>query len=89
MAASTLHHSQTALGAFYRRMRSKLGAPKAITATAHKLAVIIFDMLKNGIEYVESGQDYYDKQYKDRVLKNVLNQAKALGFELVPVLKNE
>ena len=85
MAASTLHRSNTALGAFFRRMKSRLGAPKAITAVAHKLAVIIFNMLKNGTEYIESGQDYYEEQYKDRILKNLRNKAKSLGFELVSV----
>ena len=85
MAASTLHRSNTALGAFFRRMKSKLGTPKAITAVAHKLAIIIFNMLKNGTEYIESGQDYYEEQYKDRILKNLRNKAKSLGFELVSV----
>lgn len=85
MAASTLHRSNTALGAFFRRMKSRLGAPKAITAVAHKLAVIFFNMLKNGTEYIESGQDYYEEQYKDRILKNLRNKAKSLGFELVNV----
>lgn len=85
MAASTLHRSNTALGAFFRRMKSRLGAPKAITAVAHKLAVIFFNMLKNGTEYIESGQDYYEEQYKDRILKNLRNKAKSLGFELISV----
>ncbi len=85
MAASTLHRSNTALGAFFRRMKSRLGTPKAITAVAHKLAIIIFNMLKNGTEYIESGQDYYEEQYKDRILKNLRNKAKSLGFELVSV----
>jgi len=51
LAASTLHRSQTALGAFFRRLKSRLGAPKATTAAAHKLAVIIYNMLKNGTAY--------------------------------------
>jgi transposase len=85
MAASTLHRSNTALGAFFRRMKSRLGTPKAITAVAHKLAVIIYNMLKNGTEYIESGQDYYEEQYKDRILQNLRNKAKSLGFELVSV----
>jgi len=83
MAASTLHRSNTAIGAFFRRMKSRLGTPKAITAVAHKLAVIVFNMLKNGTEYIESGQDYYEEQYKDRIIKNLRNRAESLGFELV------
>lgn len=89
VAASTLHHSKTSLGAFFRRLKSRLGAPKAITATAHKLAVIIFEMLRNGKEYIETGQDYYETQYKDRVLKSLTNKAKSLGFELVKIQNDE
>lgn len=83
MAASTLHKSQTALGAFFRRLRSRLGAPKAITAAAHKLACIIFNMLKNGVEYIETGQDYYENKYRERIIKNLRHRAKNLGFNLV------
>lgn len=90
MAASTLHHSQSALGAFYRRLKARLGAPKAITATAHKLAAILFNMLKNRSEYTETGQDYYEKQYRDRLINNLNQRAKMLGFELVemPLVSN-
>lgn len=83
MAASTLHRNDSALGAFFRRLKSRVGAPKAITATAHKLAVIIFQMLKNGVEYNEVGQDYYEKQYLERVIKNLSFRAQSLGFSLV------
>lgn len=83
MAASTLHRSDSALGAFFRRLKSRLGAPKATTATAHKLGTIIFEMLKNNLEYDEVGQDYYEKQYRDRMIKNLSFRAKVLGFELV------
>ena len=74
----------SALGTFYRRMRSRHGSPKAITATAHKLARLIYSMLKNGKEYTDLGQDYYEKQYKNRVLKNLKRRASQMGFELVP-----
>jgi transposase len=83
LAASTLHQSKSALGAFYRRLKNRLGAPKAITAAAHKLAIIIFNMLKNGVEYFETGQDYYETQYRDRIVKNLSKRAKMLGYELV------
>ncbi len=82
MAASTLYRSDSALGAFLRRLKFRLGAPKAITATAHKLAVIIYNMIKNRIEYIESGQDYYEQQYRERCIKSVLERAKSLGFGL-------
>jgi len=84
MAASSLHGSQTALGAFFRRMKARLGAPKATTAAAHKLAVILFNMLKKGQEYVEKGQTYYETQYKERVIRNLSQRAKELGLQLVP-----
>lgn len=83
LAASTLHRSQSALGAFFRRLKARLGAPKATTAAAHKLAIIIFNMLKKGTEYVETGQDYYETQYRDRIIKNLNNRAKMLGFKLI------
>ena len=66
-----------------RRLKNRLGAPKATTAAAHKLAVIIFEMIKNGIEYNETGQDYYEQQYRERLIKNLSLRAKMLGFQLV------
>lgn len=86
IAANTLHHSQTALGAYLRRLKSRLGAPKAITATAHKLAKIIYHMLRYGIRFKEMGQEYYEQQYKDRLLRNLKTKAESLGFELVEKL---
>jgi transposase len=85
LAANTLHFSKSALGAFFRRMKARLGAPKAITAAAHKLALIIYNMLKNGVEFIETGQDYYENQYRDRMVKNLKNRAKSFGFELVEI----
>ncbi len=73
-----------ALGAYYRRMQARCGAPKAITSTAHKLARLVYSMLKYGSAYVDAGQDYYERQYKERVVRNLKQRAKALGFELVP-----
>lgn len=87
MAASTLYRSDSALGAFLRRLKFRLGSPKAITATAHKLALIIYNMLKNRIDYVETGQDYYDKQYRERVVNNLKKRAQELGFALVETPK--
>jgi transposase len=84
MSAYALHRSNSALGAFYRRQRARLGAPKAITATAHKLARIFYSMLKNGTEFVDRGKDYYEKQYRNRVTKNLKKRAATLGFHLVP-----
>ena len=83
IAAQTLHKSKTALGAFYRRMRARLGAPKAITAAARKLAATVYRMLKYGEAFVERGQEAYEQQYKARVLANLRRSAKHLGFQLV------
>jgi len=84
MAAYSLSRSKSALGAFYRRKRSQLGAPKAITAAAHKIARLVYSMLKDGSEYVDQGQDYYEKKYRERIIKNLHKKAKSLGYEMVP-----
>ena len=89
MAAFSLSNSKSALGAYYRRMRSRHGSPKAITATAHKLARLIYSMLKNGTEYVDQGQDYYEREYKDRVLKNLKRRVAEMGFKMIPVTNHE
>ncbi|MDJ0692664.1 MAG: IS110 family transposase [Xenococcaceae cyanobacterium MO_188.B32] len=88
MAAHALSRSQTALGAFFRRLRARLGTPKAITATAHKLARIFYCLWTKGGEYNDPGIDVYEQQYQQRVLKNLQRKADQLGFELVP-LSNE
>jgi len=83
MAAYTLFNSKSALGAYYRRQRIRLGAPKAITATAHKLARIFYSMIKKGTEYVKLGQKEYEQMYRNRITKNLKRRAAELGFELV------
>jgi transposase len=85
MAASTLYRSPTALGAYLRRLKSRKGPMKAITATAHKLAKIIYNMLRYGAEYMETGQAYYEEQYRDRKIKNLKKQAMELGLNLVEI----
>ena len=84
IAAQSLTHSQTALGAFYRRLRSHLGAPKAITATAHKLARIFYHLWSTGDSYIDVGAEAYEQQYQQRVLKNLKRRARQMGFDLVP-----
>jgi transposase len=83
MAAFTLFRSKSALGAYLRRQRSRLGAPKAITATAHKLARLVYAMLKYGTDYVDAGQEYYEERYRTRVVQNLKRKAQELGFELI------
>lgn len=84
MAAQTAGKSNSALGAFYRRLRSRLGAPKAITATAHKLARIFYQLWTSGGDYVDQGMDYYEQRYRERTVNNLQKRAQQLGFELIP-----
>ena len=85
LAANALHRSDSALGAFLRRKKAQLGAPKAITATAHKLARLIYTMLRDGEEYVDAGAEYYEKQYQDRALRAAKRRAAQLDYQLVPL----
>jgi transposase len=87
LAAQSLANSRCAIGAFYRRLRSRLGAPKAITATAHKLARIFYAMWKTKSTYNDVGADYYEKQYKERLIHNIKRKAKEFGFKLVPLME--
>ncbi len=84
LAANALYRSNSALGAFLRRKKAQLGPPKAITATAHKLARIIYAMLRYGQQYVDDGADYYEAQYHQRALRSAKRRAAQLGYELVP-----
>jgi transposase len=84
LAAASLYRSQTALGAFYRRIKSRAGGKQAVTATAHKIARIYYAMLTQGTAYVELGQQAYEQKYKERRLDHLKTQAKSLGFQLVP-----
>lgn len=84
MAAYGLHHAKSALGAFYRRMRTKLGAPKAITATGHKLARIFYSMLRTRKSFADIGQAEYERIYQARRLNGLCRAAAQLGFQLVP-----
>lgn len=84
LAALAVSRSDTALGAFYRRLRARIGSPKAITATAHKIAKSVYNMLKHGKAYVDRGVQYYEEQYRHRVVKNLYRRAEQLGFTLHP-----
>lgn len=84
LAAQGLHRSQCGLGAYYRRTAARLGKGKAITATAHKLARLIYAMLTNGSAYVQQSQAEYEAKFQDRTLRFLQQKAKSLGFDLVP-----
>lgn len=85
MAAATLYRSSCYLGAFYRRMRARLGSPKAITATAHKLAVILYRMMVNSEDYQELGENYYEQKHQERIVENLKRRAKEMGYSLAPI----
>jgi transposase len=83
MAATSLERSQSALGGFFRRMKARLGAAEAVTATAHKLARVIYRLLKHGEAYVRAGMEAYEKKFQARKLYALQKTAKLMGFELV------
>jgi transposase len=82
LAAGTVGRTDTALGAFYRRLSARVGKAKAITATARKIAVLFYNTLRHGMTYADPGATYYEDRYKQRVLANLQRRAKSLGFVL-------
>ena len=84
MAAQGLHRSQTFLGDYFRRMKARLGTPKAITAAAHKLARIVYHMITTHQEYDTTVFQELERRVQDRKRMKLRAQARALGFELVP-----
>ena len=84
-AAQSLSRSQSASGAFFRRIRAKHGSPVAITATAHRLARIVYFMLLRREPYRDLGADYYDKQHQARTIHNLQRRAAQFGLLLEPL----
>lgn len=83
LAAVNVGKTQTALGAFYRRLAARVGKAKAVTATARKLATLFYNTLRFGMDYVDPGKDYYEEQYRGRVLKNLRRRAGQMGYSLI------
>lgn len=83
LAAVTLERSKSALGGFYRRMKGRLGAAEAVTATAHKLARIIYRLIKHGEAYVRQGMEDYEKKYQEHKLHALRKTALRMGFNLI------
>jgi transposase len=83
IAAMTLERTSAALGVFYRRMKARLGAPKAIIAAARKLAVLIYTLIKNRLSYEAKPLDF-EKEYRKRDLKRLKWLAETLGYDLSP-----
>jgi transposase len=82
-AAATLLRSQSYLGAQYRRLRTRLGAPKAITAMARKLACLFYRLIKHGQPYVDKGNEYYEARYREQQIRSLSKRAQRLGLQLV------
>jgi transposase len=83
LAAQSLHHSRGALGGFLRRMKGRLGAQAAVTATAHKLARIVYLALKHGLTYVRRSQEEYEAQMREKQIKALRRKARRLGLDVV------
>lgn len=84
LAAYAVSNTQTALGAYCRRLKARLGSPKALTACARKLAFIFYHLLKYGHGYVERGMEQYERLYEQRTLKSLQKKASELGYQLTP-----
>ena len=89
LAAMNLGRTQTALGAFYRRLAFRVGKAKAITATARKLAILIYRTLKHGLVYTDPGAEAYDTQHRTHVLRRLRHRAQHLGFGLIDLSTGE
>ena len=85
MAALSLRHSQTALGAYYRQIARHKGDDVAVFATARKLATLIYRMLRWGQNYVDEGAQAYEKRYREARLRRLTTTAKELGYQLAPL----
>ena len=84
-AANTLMRSRSYLGAQYRRLRTKLGAPKAITAMAHRLARLVYRMLKYGQAYVDKGTEYYEERFRQQQIQLLRRRAAKLGLQVAEI----
>jgi transposase len=82
-AAMTLLRSQSYLGAQYRRLRTRLGAPKAITAMARKLACLFYRLIKHGQQYVDKGSEYYEARYREQQIRSLSKKAQKLGLQVI------
>jgi transposase len=85
MAALNVRNSRSAIGAFFRRKRAQLGPARAVVATAHKIARIVYTMLKTRSHFVDPGEHAYEQNFRDRALQAIQRKAHALGFALTPI----
>lgn len=85
LAAVTVGRTDTALGAFYRRLSARIGKAKAVTATARKIATLFYNAVRHGMEYVDPGASAYETRYRTRLVENLHRRAKTFGFVLQPI----
>ena len=82
LAAVTVGRTDTALGAFYRRLSARIGKAKAVTATARKIAILFYNAMRFGLDYQDPGASHYEQKYRERVIKQLHRRAAAFGFTL-------
>lgn len=82
LAAVTVGRSNTALGAFYRRLAGRIGNAKAVTATARKIAVLFYNTMRHDMDYRDPGADHYEQQYRERVIKQLHRRAAQFGYSM-------
>lgn len=83
LAAVTVGRTDTALGAFYRRLAARIGKAKAVTTTARKIAILFYNVMRYGMAYKDSGADHYEQKYRQRVVKGLHRWAAAFRYTLV------
>ena len=89
MCAMVAGRTSTALGAYYRRIAYRIGKPKAITATARKIAILVYRLLRGDLDYRDPGADAYEAHHRTHTLRNLRNRARQLGFGLVDITTGE
>ena len=82
MSAITVGKTDTALGAYYRRLAARIGKAKAVTATARKIAILFYNALRYGQKYTDPGASYYETRHRERVVRHLERRARQLGFTL-------
>ena len=84
LVATSVGRTETALGAFYRRLAARIGKAKALTATARKIAILFYRAMRFGVHYQDPGADQYEQRYRERVIKQLQRRAAQFGFALQP-----
>ena len=85
LVATAVGRTETALGAFYRRLAVRIGKAKALTATARKIAILFYRAMRFGMQYADPGADQYEQRYRERVIKQLQRRAANFGFTLQPM----